>query len=68
MVAGRHRWVERMKLEKRKFPCGRKLGSHVKRHIARDYRTMTPEEQIAAARKIIATLQDRFRRTGKLYG
>jgi hypothetical protein len=71
MVAGRHRWVEKMKQEGRKFPCGRKLGSRVKRVIAPvqprvDYRTMTPEEQIAAAREVIAVLRDRLRRTGKL--
>lgn len=26
MVAGRHNWVERMKAERKKFPCGRKSG------------------------------------------
>src|SRR6516225_7300461 len=56
MVAGRHRWVEKMKAEGRKFPGGRKLGSRVKRHMAPvqrrpDWRKMTPEEQIAAARE-----------------
>jgi hypothetical protein len=29
MVEGRRRWVERMKAEGRKFPGGRKRGSHI---------------------------------------
>src|SRR6516225_1153557 len=49
MVAGRHRWVERMKAEGRKFPCGRKPGSRIKPQTTgalprKDYRGMTLQE------------------------
>jgi hypothetical protein len=73
MVAGRYRWVERMKAEGRKFPCGRKPGSRIKPQTTsvlprRDYRRMTLEELRDAALESIAISQDRLRRTGRLSG
>jgi hypothetical protein len=73
MVAGRRRWVEKMKAEGRKFPCGRKPGSRIKpRTISvrprKDYRGMTLQELRAAALESIAILQERLRRTGRLSG
>jgi hypothetical protein len=73
MVAGRHRWVERMKAEGRKFPCGRKPGYRPKLQTTgvlprKDYRRMTLQELRAAALESIAILQDRLRRTGRLSG
>ena len=73
MTAGRRLWVERMKAEGRKFPCGRKPGSRIKPQTTsilprRDYRGMTLEELRAAALESNAILQDRLRRTGRLSG
>jgi len=73
MVAGRHRWVERMKAEGCKFPCGRKPGSRIELQTTsvlprKDYRRMTLQELRAAALESIAILQDRLRRTGRLSG
>ena len=73
MVAGRHRWVERMKAEGRKFPCGRKPGYRPKLQTTgvlprKDYRRMTLQELRAAALESIAILQERLRRTGRLSG
>ena len=73
MVAGRHRWVERMKAEGGKFPCGRKPGSQLKLQTAgalprKDYRRMTLQELRAAALESIEILQERLRRTGRLSG
>jgi hypothetical protein len=73
MVAGRHRWVERMKAEGRKFPCGRRPGSRIKLQMTnvrrrKDYRRMTLHELRAAALESIAILQERLRRTGRLSG
>jgi len=73
MVAGRHRWVERMKAEGRKFPCGRRPGSRIKLQTTgvrprKDYRRMTLHELRAAALESIAILEERLRRTGRLSG
>ena len=73
MVAGRHRWVERMKAEGRKFPCGRRPGSRIKAQATgvrprKDYRSMTLQELRAAALESIEILQERLRRTGRLSG
>jgi len=73
MVAGRHRWVERMKAEGRKFPGGRKLGSRIKPQTTgirsrKDYRRMTLQELRDAALESNAILQERLRRTGRLSG
>jgi len=73
MAAGRRLWVERMKAEGRKFPCGRKPGSRIKLQTtgalpSKDYRSMTPQERRAAALESIAILQERLRRTGRLSG
>ena len=73
MVAGRHRWVERMKAEGCKFPCGRKPGSRIELQTTsvlprKDYRRMTLQELRAAALESIAILQERLRRTGRLSG
>ena len=73
MVAGRHRWVERMKAEGGKFPCGRKPGSQLKLQTAgalprKDYRRMTLQELRDAALESNAILQERLRRTGRLSG
>jgi len=73
MVAGRRLWVERMKAEGRKFPCGRKPGSRAKPQTTsvlprKDYRRMTLQELRTAALESIAILQERLRRTGRLSG
>jgi hypothetical protein len=73
MVAGRQRWVEKMKAEGRKFPGGRKPGSRIKLQTTRmrsrkDYRRMTLQELRDAALESNAILQDRLRRTGRLFG
>ena len=73
MVAGRRLWVERMKAEGRKFPCGRRPGSRIKAQATgvrprKDYRGMTLQELRAAALESIAILQERLRRTGRLFG
>ena len=73
LVAGRHRWVERMKAEGRKFPCGRKPGSRIKVQATslrprREYRGMTLRELRDAALESNAILQERLRRTGRLSG
>jgi hypothetical protein len=73
MVAGRRLWVERMKADGRKFPCGRKPGSRIKLQATsvrspKDYRRMTLEELRDAALESNAILRDRLRRTGRLSG
>jgi len=73
MVGGRHRWVERMKAEGPKFPCGRKPGSRIKVQATslrprREYRGMTLRELRDAALESNAILQERLRRTGRLSG
>jgi hypothetical protein len=76
MVAGRRRWVERMKAEGRKLPSGRKLGSRIVRgakqtvvvQLPRQYRHMTYEEFIAAGKEALKQLKERLERTGSLGG
>jgi hypothetical protein len=76
MVAGRRRWVERMKAEGRKFPGGRKLGSRIVRgakqavvvQLPKQYRHMTFDEFVAAAKEALRQMQERFERTGRLNG
>jgi hypothetical protein len=74
MVAGRRRWVERMKAEGRKFPGGRKPGSRIVRgpkqtvvvQLPRQYRHMSYEEFIAAGKNALKQLQERLERTERL--
>jgi hypothetical protein len=76
MVAGRRRWVERMKAEGRKFPGGRKLGSKVIRggkqtvvvQLPRQYRHMTFDEFVEASKRVLKQMQERLERTGRLIG
>jgi hypothetical protein len=73
MLAGRRRWVEKMKAEGRKFPGGRKPGFRIKLQTTsvlrrKDYRRMTLEELRDAALESNAILQERLRRTGRLSG
>jgi len=76
MVAGRRRWVERMKAEGRKFPGGRKLGSRlvggakqtVVVQLPKQYRHMTFDEFVEAAKEALKQLEERFERTGSLIG
>jgi hypothetical protein len=82
MVAGRRRWVERMKAEGRKFPGGRKLGSKVVKPtkpasaparipgipLPKQFRHMTYDEFFEAAKKVLREMQERFERTGRLIG
>lgn len=86
MVAGRGRWVERMKAEGRKFPGGRKPGSRVAKPVPpspseeallaqkagiklpKQYRHMTYDEFMAAAREALKLLQERLDRGGRLPG
>ena len=76
MVAGRRRWVERMKAEGRKFPGGYKLGAKVVKaakqtfvvQLPRQYRHMTFDEFVEAAKKVLKQKQERLERTGRLIG
>jgi hypothetical protein len=73
MVAGRRRWVERMKAEGRKFPGGRKLGSRIACQPAPTVRTladikrMSPEELISEGKRAAKLLLDRLEMTGSLF-
>jgi hypothetical protein len=75
MVAGRRRWVEKMKAEGRKFPGGRKLGSRVVRggpnqavvvRLPKQYRHLTFDEFVAASKEALKQLRERFEKTGSL--
>jgi hypothetical protein len=81
MVAGRRRWVERMKAEGRKFPGGRKPGSRVVKvakgnnaamerravvQLPKQYRHMTVDEYITAGKQALRQLQEGFEKTGRL--
>jgi hypothetical protein len=76
MVAGRRRWVERMKAQGLKFPGGRKPGTRIARgakqragvRLPRQYRHMTYEEFIEAGKEALKQLQERFEKTGSLVG
>ena len=76
MVAGRRRWVERMKTEGRKFPGGRKLGSKVVKggkqpfvvQLPERYRHMSVDEFIEASKQVLKQMQERLERTGRLIG
>jgi hypothetical protein len=48
LVAGRRRWVERMKVEGRKFPGGRKPGVRYPKPLPPQYRQMTVAEFLSA--------------------
>jgi hypothetical protein len=64
MVAGRRRWVERMKAEGRKFPGGRKPGSRIVRgakqtvvvRLPEQYRHMSFDEFIEAGKEALKVL------------
>src|SRR3984893_6731956 len=70
MVAGRRRWIERLKAEGKKIPGGRKPGPRVATKPATsvptrtDIRNMSPEEIIAAGKEALKHLEERFERTG----
>jgi hypothetical protein len=81
MVAGRRRWVERLKAEGRKVPSGRKPGSRLVKppkassaaterravvQLPKQYRHMTVDEFIAAGKEALKQLQERFEKTGSL--
>jgi len=81
MVAGRRRWVERMKAAGQKFPGGRKPGSRVVKvakantaarerrvvvQLPKQYRHMSLEQFLEAGKEALRQLQERFERTGSL--
>jgi hypothetical protein len=81
MVAGRRRWIERLKAEGKKIPGGRRPGSRIARpkpmtaaatttpvQLPRQYQHMTFEEFVAAAREALKQLEERFEKTGSLTG
>jgi hypothetical protein len=76
MIAGRRRWVERMKAEGRKFPGGRKLGAKVVKggkqtfvvQLPKQYRHMSVDEFIEAPKQALREMKERFERTGRLIG
>jgi hypothetical protein len=74
MIAGRRRWIERLKAEGKKIPGGRKPGSRIATKPATpvrtraDIRKMSPEEIIAAGREALKQLQELLERTGRLIG
>ena len=83
MVAGRRRWIERLKAEGKKIPGGRKPGSRIVKvakassaaterkavvRLPQQYRHMTFEEFVAGAKEALKQLQERFERTGSLLG
>jgi hypothetical protein len=83
MVAGRRRWVERMKAEGRKFLGGRKPGTRIVKlakgngaatdrravvQLPKQYQHMTVDEFIAAGKEALKQLQERFEKTGSLLG
>jgi hypothetical protein len=74
MVAGRRRWIERLKAEGKKIPGGRKPGPRIVPQpttpvrTRADFRNMSPEEIIAAGKEALKLLQERLDRTGSLRG
>jgi hypothetical protein len=81
MVAGRRRWIEKLRAEGKKIPGGRRAGSRLVRpakgntaaterravvQLPKQYRHMTVEEFIAAGKQALRQLQARFEKTGRL--
>jgi hypothetical protein len=83
MIAGRRRWIERLKAAGKKIPGGRKPGSRIVKapkansaaterrvvvQLPKQYRHMTVDEYIAAGKQALRQLQERFEKTGRLIG
>ena len=81
MVAARRRWIERLRAESKKIPGGRKPKSRLVKppkassvaterrvvvQLPKQYRHMTYDKFIAAAKEALKQLQERFERTGRL--
>jgi hypothetical protein len=56
MVAGRRRWIERLRAEGKKIPGGRKLGSRVAKPVS-----SSPSEEALLAQKAGIKTPEQFR-------